>query len=109
MRTILLALLTTAIAFAAGNQVAAHDHPFCIQGEEFGGGPGDCIFSSYRQCQATAPPPSGRPRRIVADIKEMHDESAGLSSTTAAGGQSAVTSRLRPRPRATHRPNRVAG
>ena len=31
--------------------------PFCIKGCEFGGGVGDCSFSTYAQCQATA---SGR-------------------------------------------------
>jgi Protein of unknown function (DUF3551) len=76
MRTFLPALLTAAVAFAAGNQIAARDYPFCIQGDDFGGGPGDCIFSSYQQCQATASglvgycrmnpwrPQSGRLRRI---------------------------------------------
>jgi Protein of unknown function (DUF3551) len=33
---------------------AAGDFPFCIQGRDFGGGLGDCSFSSYAQCQATA-------------------------------------------------------
>jgi hypothetical protein len=54
MRAFLFALLTAAVAFATGNQVAARDYQFWIQGEEFGGGPGDCIFRSYRRCQATA-------------------------------------------------------
>ncbi len=36
---------------------AARDFPFCIKGCDFGGGLGDCSFSSYQQCQATA---SGR-------------------------------------------------
>jgi hypothetical protein len=36
---------------------AARDYPFCIRGCDFGGGVGDCSFSSYQQCQATA---SGR-------------------------------------------------
>jgi hypothetical protein len=36
---------------------AAQDYPFCIKGCDFGGGRGDCSFSSYQQCQATA---SGR-------------------------------------------------
>ena len=35
----------------------ARDFPFCIKGCDFGGGRGDCSFSSYQQCQATA---SGR-------------------------------------------------
>ena len=36
---------------------AARDYPFCIKGCDFGTGRGDCSFSSYQQCQATA---SGR-------------------------------------------------
>ena len=33
------------------------DLPYCIKGCDFGGGAGDCSFSSLAQCQATA---SGR-------------------------------------------------
>ena len=33
---------------------AARDYPFCIKGFDFGSGRGDCSFSSYQQCQATA-------------------------------------------------------
>jgi Protein of unknown function (DUF3551) len=36
---------------------AARDMPFCIKGCDFGGSAGDCSFSTYQQCQATA---SGR-------------------------------------------------
>jgi Protein of unknown function (DUF3551) len=36
---------------------AAENYPFCIKGCDFGAGRGDCSFSSYRQCLATA---SGR-------------------------------------------------
>ena len=36
---------------------AARDYPFCIKGCDFGASGGDCSFSSYQQCQATA---SGR-------------------------------------------------
>jgi hypothetical protein len=36
---------------------AAQEFPFCIKGCDFAAGRGDCIFSSYAQCQATA---SGR-------------------------------------------------
>lgn len=35
----------------------ARDYPFCIKGCDYGAGRGDCSFSSYQQCQATA---SGR-------------------------------------------------
>jgi Protein of unknown function (DUF3551) len=54
MRRFLLVLLTAGAAFVAANHAAARDYPFCIQGEELGGGPGDCIFRSYKQCQASA-------------------------------------------------------
>jgi hypothetical protein len=37
--------------------VQARDYPFCIKGDDFGGGIGDCSFDSYKQCLATA---SGR-------------------------------------------------
>jgi hypothetical protein len=37
-----------------GASAAAENYPFCIQGRDFGGGLGDCSFSSYAQCQATA-------------------------------------------------------
>ena len=43
---------------------AAGNSPFCIQGCDFGGGPGDCSFSSYAQCQATA---SGRDASCAAN------------------------------------------
>jgi Protein of unknown function (DUF3551) len=36
---------------------AARDYPFCIKGCDFGSGRGDCSFSTYQQCQASA---SGR-------------------------------------------------
>ena len=32
----------------------AKDFPYCIKGCDFGGGAGDCSFSSYQQCQASA-------------------------------------------------------
>ena len=35
----------------------AGGYPYCIKGCDFGGGSGDCIFSTYQQCLATA---SGR-------------------------------------------------
>jgi hypothetical protein len=36
---------------------AAGGYPFCIKGCDFGGAGGDCSFSTYQQCLATA---SGR-------------------------------------------------
>ena len=46
-----------AVMASAASPAAARDYPFCIKGCDFGAGPGDCSFSSYQQCQATA---SGR-------------------------------------------------
>jgi hypothetical protein len=58
MRKILLALTLFSTASTFGTPpAAARDFPFCIKGCDFGGGRGDCSFSSYQQCQATA---SGR-------------------------------------------------
>jgi hypothetical protein len=92
MHTFLFALLTSAVAFAAGNQVAARDYPFCIQGEEFGRGRGDCSFTSYQQCQATA---SGRLaycrinpafRNSDASIKSAQSHRNGHQRTAPIGG-----------------------
>ncbi|SIO48538.1 Protein of unknown function [Bradyrhizobium erythrophlei] len=59
MRKPNLAIVISAIVIAIGGvtHVDAQDYPYCIQGDEFGGGAGDCSFNSYQQCQATA---SGR-------------------------------------------------
>jgi hypothetical protein len=45
-----LALLLAASAMPA----MARDYPYCIKGCDFGAGRGDCSFSSYQQCQASA-------------------------------------------------------
>jgi hypothetical protein len=58
MRTLFLALATSAVVFSTGvTPAAAADYLYCIQGDDFAGGAGDCSFSTYAQCQATA---SGR-------------------------------------------------
>jgi hypothetical protein len=58
MRTVFLALATSAAIFATGlTPAGAQNYPYCIQGDDFAGGAGECSFSSYAQCQATA---SGR-------------------------------------------------
>jgi hypothetical protein len=58
MRRVLLALILVGAASTSGAvPAAARDYPFCIKGCDFGAGRGDCSFSSYQQCQATA---SGR-------------------------------------------------
>jgi hypothetical protein len=60
MRKTLLAgmtILAGAIATLAGSApAAAIDYPWCVQGKEIGY-PGDCSYTTYAQCQASA---SGR-------------------------------------------------
>jgi hypothetical protein len=50
-------MLCAAASMAAALPATARDYPFCIKGCDYGAGQGDCSFSSYRQCQASA---SGR-------------------------------------------------
>lgn len=58
MRGSLLALIAIGmIAAVRPASVEAREFPFCIRGCDFGSSLGDCSFSSYEQCQATA---SGR-------------------------------------------------
>jgi hypothetical protein len=58
MRAAWLALMVCCAGSAVGAMpAAARDYPYCIKGCDFGAGRGDCSFSSYQQCQATA---SGR-------------------------------------------------
>ena len=57
MRTLFLVLATSATIFATGvTPVAASEYRYCLRGDDFAGA-GDCEFTSYLQCQATA---SGR-------------------------------------------------
>lgn len=57
MRNATLAMLAVLAAGAAtltgSGPAAARDYPYCIQGGGFGV-PGDCSYSSYAQCQASA-------------------------------------------------------
>ena len=63
MRIAFLAFVTSAIVFFAGiNAASAKDYPYCIQGDDFAGGPGECIFSTNAQCHAAA---SGRTASCV--------------------------------------------
>jgi hypothetical protein len=41
----------------APSAAQARDYPYCIKGEFYAGGIGDCSFDTYQQCLATA---SGR-------------------------------------------------
>jgi hypothetical protein len=64
MRTLFIALATFATIFATGvTSVAASEYRYCLQGDDYAGA-GDCGFTSYQQCQATA---SGRSGYCVAD------------------------------------------
>ncbi|HXO67593.1 MAG TPA: DUF3551 domain-containing protein [Bradyrhizobium sp.] len=64
MRTFFLGLATSATILATGvTPVAASEHRYCLQGDDFAG-TGDCGFTSYGQCQATA---SGRTAYCVAN------------------------------------------
>jgi hypothetical protein len=57
MRTLFLVLATSATVFATGvTPAAASEYRYCLQGDDYAGA-GDCGFTSYQQCQATA---SGR-------------------------------------------------
>jgi hypothetical protein len=52
----ILALSAAAASVAGSSPAAAHDYPYCLQGRGVGI-PGDCSYSSYDQCMASA---SGR-------------------------------------------------
>jgi Protein of unknown function (DUF3551) len=58
MRAAFLALVTSVfVLFTGFGSAFAEDYPYCIQGDDFPGGVGECIFATYAQCQAAA---SGR-------------------------------------------------
>ena len=49
MRTVFLALATSAAIFATGlTPAGAQNYPYCIQGDDFAGGAGECSFSKLR-------------------------------------------------------------
>ena len=54
MRKFILALMAaTAVCVATSAPAAAFDYPWCLQGPQTGI-PGDCSYTSYAQCMATA-------------------------------------------------------
>jgi hypothetical protein len=64
MRTLFLVLATSATIFATGvTPVAASEYRYCLQGDDYAGA-GDCEFTGYWQCQASA---SGRTAYCVAN------------------------------------------
>jgi hypothetical protein len=74
MRRAFWALAVCCTALTSGAlPAAAWDYPFCIKGCDFGAGRGDCSFSSYQQCQATA---SGRD--AYCDANPYYNASAEL-------------------------------
>lgn len=56
MRNLILALavLGTGFAVQSAPAQAGGNYPFCLQGRDIQTGFGDCRFSTYQQCQATA-------------------------------------------------------
>src|SRR5437879_5924489 len=65
MRSALRTLMACgAVAAAVATPAAAREMAFCLKGCDFGGGAGDCSFSSLAQCQATA---SGRDATCVSN------------------------------------------
>jgi hypothetical protein len=82
---------------------AAQNMPYCIRGCDFGGGLGDCSFTSYQQCLATA---SGRDASCAANpyfnakaellphrkmSRKGSDAHFGSSRLTGANGLSALS------------------
>ena len=58
MRAVFLAFVTSAVVCSTGSSPAsANDYPYCIQGDDYAGGAGECTFTTRAQCLATA---SGR-------------------------------------------------
>ena len=72
-RTIQALLVCCAALTSGALPAAAQNFPFCIKGCDFGAGRGDCSFSSYQQCQATA---SGRD--AYCDVNPYYNASAEL-------------------------------
>jgi hypothetical protein len=55
MRHTVLALLALgSVSAIHATAATAGDYPYCIRGCSFGSGLGDCSYSTYEQCQATA-------------------------------------------------------
>ena len=68
MRNMILAVMAVAAAGAAtmaGSGPAARDYPYCLRGGGYGY-TGDCSYTSYAQCQASA---SGR--RAYCDVNPL--------------------------------------
>ncbi len=53
MHRLLFAAAVSLLIGAGSNYAAAQDYPYCLQGRHWGY-PGNCQFTSYAQCMATA-------------------------------------------------------
>jgi hypothetical protein len=53
MRYLLFAGVVLAVVAPISPAAAQRDYPWCLQGRQWGY-PGNCQFSSFQQCQATA-------------------------------------------------------
>jgi uncharacterized protein DUF3551 len=53
MRKIIFAILAIGAVFTALGPASARDYKYCLQGRQTGY-PGNCQFTTYRQCMATA-------------------------------------------------------
>jgi hypothetical protein len=60
MRTVFLAFVTSAIVFFTGVSAASAKYPCSIQGGDFAGGAGECIFTTNAQCPGRGFGPDGR-------------------------------------------------
>ena len=68
-----LALVAAASATMAGSSpAAAFDYPYCLQGRDLGI-PGDCRYTSYAQCMASA---SGRDAFCGVNPRAAYDRPA---------------------------------
>ena len=110
MRIIFLAFMTSAIVFFTGLRAAsAEDYPYCIQGDDFAGGAGECIFSTHAQCQAAASGRSNRsgwrarPRRNITTDAVAARQLGRYAERAAGAPARAIDARLGRRPWRMHR------
>ena len=79
MRTLFLALTTSATIFATGvTPVAASEYRYCLQGDDYAGA-GNCEFASYLQCEAAA---SGRTAYCAANLSPANPYLANAAVLT---------------------------
>jgi hypothetical protein len=89
MRKVLLALATSAVVFTGGmSAAAARDYPYCIQGEDYAGGAGECGFTTIAQCRR--PLQAGwliaQPTPRLLPARRSPTEAARITTRTETGG-----------------------